>query len=150
MFIVVSLGRVQRASRWLAWLLVLAIPPTLWLGGAQPIAVGLLATPWDKVAHIAVYAVLSCAIGFASRRHGAWAMAIGFAGAMLVGLIDEAHQLYLPGRSADVEDLLADAVGAALGTVVLAVRIQLREWVAARTAEAAEAREALQRGHERP
>ena len=129
----VSLRRVQRMARWLAMLLSVGLPLTLWLGGAQPIAVGLFTAPWDKVAHITVYAVLSCAIGFASGRRGFSAMAIGFAGALLVGLLDEASQMRLPGRTADIDDLVADAVGAALGTTVLAVRIHVREWVASHT-----------------
>jgi VanZ family protein len=130
----VPLQRVQRMARGLAMLLSVALPLALWLGGAQPIAVGLFTTPWDKLAHIAVYAVLSCAIGFASGRRGFSAMAIGFAGALLVGLLDEASQMRLPGRSADIDDLLADVVGATLGAAVLAVRIRLREWVASHTA----------------
>ncbi|MBT9463088.1 VanZ family protein [Hydrogenophaga sp.] len=128
---VFSLGRVQRIARWLAVLLALSIPLALWVGGAQPFAVGLVPAPWDKLAHMAVYAVLSCAIGFASRRHGPSAMLFGFAGALLVGLVDEASQMRLPGRTAEIDDLVADAAGAALGTVVLAVRMQLRAWVAA-------------------
>jgi hypothetical protein len=135
----VSLRRVQRMARALAMLLSVALPLALWLGGAQPIAVGLFTSPWDKLAHIAVYAVLACAIGYASGRRGVSAMVIGFAGALLVALLDEAHQMGLPGRSADIEDLVADAVGAALGTTVLAVltlfavRTRLRGSVASRT-----------------
>jgi VanZ family protein len=30
---------------------------------------------------------------------------------------DEVHQMFVPGRSADIPDLLADAAGAAVGTV---------------------------------
>lgn len=126
-----SLRRVQRVASWTAFLLALAIPLALLVGGAQPFAVGLVAAPWDKLAHMAVYAVLSCAIGFASRRHGTSAMLIGFVGALLVGVLDEVAQMRLPGRTAELDDLVADAVGAALGTVVLAVRIQVRAWVAA-------------------
>jgi hypothetical protein len=128
-----SLRRVQRLARWLAVLLAVALPLALWIGGAQPFAVGLVGAPWDKLAHMAVYAVLACAIGFASGRHGASALVLGFVGAMLVGLVDEASQLRLPGRSAEVDDLVADAVGAALGVSVLAVRIRVREWMAAHT-----------------
>ena len=76
-----SLGRLQRAARWMAFLLAAAIPLGLLVGGAQPFAVGLVPAPWDKLAHMAVYAVLACAIGFASRRHGPSAMLIGFVGA---------------------------------------------------------------------
>lgn len=116
-------------------LLTLAIPLALWIAGAQPFAVGLVASPWDKLAHMLVYAVLSCAIGFASGHRGVSAMWIGFVGAVLVGVADETSQMRLPGRSSDIDDLVADAVGAALGTTVLAVRIQLREWVALHTAQ---------------
>lgn len=128
---VFSLKRVQRAARWVAFLLATVIPLALLVGGAQPFAVGLVPAPWDKLAHMAVYAVLACAIGFASRRQGPSAMLIGFLGALLVGALDEFSQMHLPGRTAEFDDLVADAVGAALGTVVLAVRIQVRAWVAA-------------------
>ena len=33
------------------------------------------------------------------------------------GITDELHQLYVPGRSADVADLYADAIGASLGLI---------------------------------
>ncbi|KRB96949.1 hypothetical protein ASE11_16270 [Hydrogenophaga sp. Root209] len=128
---VFSLVRLQRAARWMAYLLATAIPLALLVGGAQPFAVGLVPAPWDKLAHMSVYAVLACAIGFASRRQGASAMLIGFVGALLVGGLDEFSQMHLPGRTAEFDDLVADAVGAGLGTVVLAVRIQVRAWVAA-------------------
>jgi VanZ family protein len=39
---------------------------------------------------------------------------------LLYGLSDELHQLGVPGRHADVRDLLADAVGAAAGVAALA------------------------------
>eukprot|EP01030_Chromulinospumella_sphaerica_P025676 gene25676-25836_t len=77
-----------------------------------------------ELAHDEQAAVLACAIGFASRRHGPSAMLIGFVGALLVGGLDEFSQMRLPGRTAELNDLVADAVGAALGTVVLAIRIQ--------------------------
>ncbi|WP_332740956.1 VanZ family protein [Hydrogenophaga sp.] len=128
---VFSLVRLQRAARWMAFLLATAIPLALLVGGAQPFAVGLVPAPWDKLAHMSVYAVLACAIGFASRRQGASAMLIGFVGALLVGGLDEFSQMHLPGRTAEFDDLVADAVGAGLGTIVLAVRIQVRAWVAA-------------------
>lgn len=125
----VSLQRVRRIARGLAMLLTVALPLGLWVGGAQPIAVGLFPAPWDKLAHIAVYAVLACSIGCASGRRGVSAMAIGFAGALLVGLLDEVHQMELPGRSADIDDLVADAVGAALGTTLLTVLVvRIRFW----------------------
>jgi VanZ family protein len=128
-----SLKRLQRAALWLSLGLVVAIPLAMLVGGSQPQAAGLIPVPWDKPAHMAVYAVLSCAIGFASRQRGGWAIAIGFGGAVLVGALDEWNQMRLVGRSADIDDLVADAVGAALGTTVLAVRVYLRQWAAQHT-----------------
>jgi VanZ family protein len=43
---------------------------------------------------------------------GAWAIAAGY------GATDEWHQRFVPGRSADVEDWYADAIGAGVGTAV--------------------------------
>lgn len=125
-----SLRGLQRGARVLAVVLAVGLPALLLVGGSHPAAAQAIAVPWDKLVHIGVYALLSCAIGFASGRHGFTGMAIGFAGAMLVGLADEGHQMFLPGRAADVDDLIANAVGAALGTSVLAVRIYVRQWVA--------------------
>jgi len=126
---VFSLKRFQRAARVLSVLLVVGLPAGLLVGGAQPVAVGLIAAPWDKLAHAVVYAVLACAIGYASCLRGRAAMLVGMAGALAVGVLDEWHQMSLPGRAAGLDDLLADALGAALGCVVLGMRAQLRNWV---------------------
>jgi VanZ family protein len=110
-----------------AALVVFAGAAALLLGGAHPVAVGLVPTPWDKLAHVAVYAVLACAVGLASGRSGVSTIAIGFFAAMAIGVTDELLQLTAVGRSADLEDLLADAVGAALGTLPLAVLVHRRQ-----------------------
>lgn len=45
---------------------------------------------------------------------------IAFMCAVLYGLSDEIHQLFVPGREFSIFDLLADAVGAAVGIVIAA------------------------------
>jgi VanZ family protein len=49
---------------------------------------------------------------------------------ILYGATDEIHQLFVPNRTADVKDLAADAVGAAVAVVLLyivhAVRARVR------------------------
>jgi len=35
----------------------------LFVGGAQPVAVGLFAPPWDKLAHAGVFGVLAVLLG---------------------------------------------------------------------------------------
>ena len=84
--------------------------------GATPVAVGLVQAPWDKLAHIWAYAVLSLllAAGFSGRRP-LLATALAFA----VGVIDETMQAFHPGRHADLADLGADLAGALLAATLL-------------------------------
>ena len=101
---------------------VLLMVVGLFVGGAQPVAVGLFTEPWDKLAHATVFAVLTALLAlalqgkpphpgarWALRPSAALAMAALLAGA--VGMADELHQATLPGRVAGLDDLLADALG---------------------------------------
>jgi len=110
-------------ERWRAFTLLLALGIVLGLfvGGAQPVAVGLFPAPWDKVAHASLFAVLAASIGLASGLRGWRMLALAVAGALVVAALDEWHQVYLPGRSAGLDDLAADAVGSLLGAVLLMV-----------------------------
>jgi VanZ family protein len=42
------------------------------------------------------------------------------------GVFDEAHQSFVPGRTADILDLLADATGAALAAVACVTATRAR------------------------
>ena len=105
---------------------VLLMVVGLFVGGAQPVAVGLFTEPWNKLAHATVFAVLTALLAlalqgkpphpgarWALRPSAALAMAALLAGA--VGMADELHQATLPGRVAGLDDLLADAVGVCVG-----------------------------------
>ncbi len=113
---------VWRAVRVASLLLAVGIPMGLYIGGAQPIAVGLFPWPWSKVVHAVTFAVLAAAIGHASGQRGGRMAAIGFFGSVLVGALDEWHQAHLPGRNALLSDVGIDAVGAALGAIALRAR----------------------------
>ncbi|SFN75896.1 VanZ like family protein [Nitrosospira briensis] len=105
----------------MAMLLTLGIVVSLFVGGAQPVAVNLIPSPWDKLAHGVTFALLACAIGVASGLSDWQRLILAFFGSLLVGLLDEWHQVYLPGRQAGWPDLIADVVGSALGTALLAM-----------------------------
>ena len=118
-----------RRQRAVAALLALAIVLGLFVLGAQPLAVGLVPVPWDKVAHASVFAALAGVIGLASGLRG-WRMIVLAAfGALLVGVLDEWHQVFLPGRQAGWDDLAADAVGGFIGGMLLAVVFRGRDRV---------------------
>ena len=115
----------QRTVRILAALTVAMSAAVLYVGGAQPVAVGLFPAPWDKLAHLLTFAVVGMAAGLAGGMRG-WRMALCcLAGALLVGGMDEVHQAFLPGRTASWADLAADAAGGLLGAAVLAAADRL-------------------------
>ncbi|GAB0056414.1 hypothetical protein SIID45300_00721 [Candidatus Magnetaquicoccaceae bacterium FCR-1] len=75
----------------------------------------------DKLEHLMAYGFMAFVAWIAMRqltswRHPwlwAWVYAVGY------GVTDEWHQLFVPGRYADLLDLLADATGAALAILIL-------------------------------
>lgn len=79
---------------------------------------------YDKVLHALVYSVFGGLCFLAVRR--TWALKtsslIGIAALFAVGygLTDEFHQLFVPGRSADLYDALADGIGGLLGAAIAA------------------------------
>lgn len=76
----------------------------------------------DKVMHAAAYAVLAALLSLATGRP-----ALGAAVALGYGVTDEIHQAFVPGRFPSVGDLLADAVGAALGAGLVAYLVRRSE-----------------------
>jgi VanZ family protein len=67
---------------------------------------------FDKVEHFTAYAVLaflSCRAFAATGRDARWGLVL----ASFYGLSDELHQAWVPGRSSDVFDWVADTAGAA-------------------------------------
>lgn len=102
------------------------IPVVLWagvilVGTSIPNVPGPPAPPGvDKVAHLAMYAVL----GFLALR-AAWdgaarTLVVTLAAVALFAAVDEWHQAYIPSRSADIADWVADVTGATLGIWSLA------------------------------
>jgi VanZ family protein len=92
---------------WAAVLLLLFI----W-GGNQPEAAGLFKAPWDKLAHLSWFAVLAGLLDFGLNLRFRLPAALFCLG---VALWDEGRQLTLPGRSADLGDLLFDGLGILIG-----------------------------------
>ncbi len=114
------------AGRLLCAGVMLAMVVSLLTDGAQVLVVGWLTAPWDKLAHVAAFAVLTALLALALQatppQPGArWALRPGAALAVAavlagaVGVADELRQATLPGSVASWGDLLANFVGVGLG-----------------------------------
>lgn len=78
--------------------------------------------PWswsDKLTHAAVYAVIGGLWALAMARPVRAAALTALAITVVFGISDELHQATVPGRDASVLDVLADAVGGAVGAFVV-------------------------------
>ena len=81
----------------------------------------------DKFAHSGEYAVFGILLAFGfSRLNWGWkkVLLISVAVAAVFGILDELHQVLIPGRQADVFDILADMAGAigAIGIYLAIIR----------------------------
>jgi VanZ family protein len=102
------------------------------VAGAVAIAIGSLtpgdempqSLPWDKFNHFAGYAVLALLTGLAGvRAMLAWGMVSAY------GVVIEFAQIAVPGRlGADPADMLANALGTALGLVALIMARRVLPW----------------------
>ncbi len=86
----------------------------------------------DKVVHLILYGTLSFLIARAlddpaKAHHRLRAFLSGFLFCVAMGAADEWHQLYIPGRSAEVADWMADSAGGLVGAVAWMLRSRQRE-----------------------
>ncbi|OGC93787.1 MAG: hypothetical protein A2W25_06665 [candidate division Zixibacteria bacterium RBG_16_53_22] len=80
----------------------------------------------DKLAHITEYFIFGAALAFGLHRSGAVRSIFPatILLSILFGAADEIHQYFVPGRSSDPFDLIADTIGAAMGA---ALYLRLKE-----------------------
>jgi VanZ family protein len=102
-------------ASWISW-----TPAALWmilifLLSSRPSVPLPSVTHLDKLAHFGAYAILGSFLAWGQRRTGVlspvWMVAIGIA----YGASDEFHQSFVPGRSAELGDWIADSLGVIVG-----------------------------------
>lgn len=114
--------RLARRSTLLRWLPVLA-----WMGlifilssvsGLRVSDDASVDRPLRVVGHLSTYAVLAALVLYAvvGRRHPSAVHAvIAYAVTLAYGLSDEFHQSFVPNRTGRLDDVVVDAIGAAIG-----------------------------------
>lgn len=81
----------------------------------------------DKVVHFAVYGLLATLV---CRLGRGWKSAfLAFAAVAAFGATDEWHQSFVPGRTMELADWIADSLGAALAVALYTGWPRYREWL---------------------
>ena len=110
----------SRASLWLPPVSVMALIFTISCFSHVPVPKLPFLHP-DKVAHALVYGLLGFLLARAARFSWRWTWPKVVLFALLIssffGATDEWHQSFVPGRSVEATDWLADTVGALFGQI---------------------------------
>ena len=117
----------QVAGRIGRWVLVAVWMGAIFWFSAQPQAALDFGQPefLGKAAHVTEYAVLGWLVQRARGDRRAWWQS--WLIVILYAATDEFHQSFTPGRTPRVTDVMIDAVGAAMGMVVVIWRGQLSD-----------------------
>lgn len=108
-----------------AWLPAMAWAWVIFHLSSQPTVPAPSIPGLDKALHFGAYAVLGWLLAFAADR-SRLPLAVAVALGLLYGVTDEIHQMYVPGRSPDLLDWVADAAGVAAATFLYARRLARR------------------------
>lgn len=114
----------RAAVRWapaLAWAAAI-----FWLSSRSQLAALPGPFGWDKLQHTAAYLAGGLLLARAAGLRGRLpllAVALG----LLYAVSDEVHQAFVPGRSPDVRDWVADAAGVVAGVIIYRLYIRRRE-----------------------
>ncbi len=106
----------KTSIQWAARLCLALVIIALFVGGSQPYAGSLFTPPWDKVVHCIVYGGMLVLAKLAFPYTSLWKL---FLAIVLIGILDEVHQMYVPGRKPGLDDLLADTLGIAVAAIAV-------------------------------
>ena len=86
-----------------------------------------------KLAHIFLYSIFStafylyiCTVKRLNKKSIKGRLILTVALAMLIGVLDEYHQSFIPGRGASFWDVIIDVIGALLGVMFASLIIRIR------------------------
>lgn len=123
------MGWLYRHAVWARWFYAALGSGIIFWESSLPLQVPGHIPNLDKVIHMVMYFGLCMAYfnvaTLGGTRTTARACWLAFGLAVAYGISDEWHQYYVPGRSCDWQDAVADAVGAALA-MGLAWRLRMR------------------------
>ena len=119
----------NRSLRYLFLLLALGWAGVIYYLSSQPGTDTPMLFPFqDKLLHIIAYAILGFlgmgALEAATHGYHAWQVWLIAVLVSVYGILDELHQRFVPGRTMDGFDVLADVAGGLLGIWVMYTLVQ--------------------------
>lgn len=102
------------------WFITIGYMGTIfYLSSLQTIDISRFPENFDKVVHTLIYIPLSFLLYLSLRKSGVrkYVFLMAFLLAVGYGISDEMHQAFVPGRDAAAGDVLADTLGAFLGSL---------------------------------
>jgi len=106
--------RLPPAVRLASLVVALALIANLFISAARPEVAGLFPEPLDKVAHLSYFLVLAVLMTIADAGQRPLLVAVAL---ITVGVADEWHQAFVPGRDSSAADVVADCIGIAIGVI---------------------------------
>jgi VanZ family protein len=109
------------------------LPAALYYGliffvSSRPLKLDVSLPNFDKLAHGAAYGLLGFLLAFGFFKLLRFSLKTKLGGVILTGVIlgilDEVHQIFVPGRTPDPLDVAADAVGIVLGLILFRLIFQ--------------------------
>lgn len=109
------------------------LPAALYYGliffvSSRPLKLDVSLPNFDKLAHGAAYGLLGFLLAFGFFKLLRFSLKTKLGGVILTGVIlgilDEVHQIFVPGRTPDPLDASADAVGIVLGLILFRLIFQ--------------------------
>jgi VanZ family protein len=109
------------------------LPAALYYGliffvSSRPLKLDVSLPNFDKLAHGAAYGLLGFLLAFGFFKLLRFSLKTKLGGVILTGVIlgilDEIHQIFVPGRTPDPLDVAADAVGIVLGLILFRLIFQ--------------------------
>lgn len=93
-------------------LAIVAILFGLFVAGSHPASGHIFQPPWDKAAHFTVFGTLAAALRHRFPERSRLSI---LAICLAIGIADELHQIFVPGRTPSVADGIADLLGTGIG-----------------------------------
>lgn len=151
-------------NRLTAWSLTILWMGVIFVFSAQPHSGAMTETylgdanvPVRKVAHITEFLILFLLFNWSytltltksfAKDKKDWHWKLAFISSLLYAVSDEWHQLYVPGRSAGLNDVLVDMGGVVLGAVALILWRRMRRQIPVAPTDVAPASSASGRSHQ--